>query len=730
MNDKTAQNVTSSRKDIYSSSNLYSDIEREIERAKRYGRKFTLIIVDIDQFKYFNECYGHAAGDTALTGVGESIGSNIRSTDTLYRYGGDEFVILLPETNNTEAKSIAFKVRDILAKKTISDYSINERITLSMGISTFGDHGVETHKKLLQSADKALYKAKKTGKNRIFIYRGKHIEEARQKVLPFEKKRKRMVFTGRPIVKGTTRGILFKYKDFIKREVDIYSINDSDLDNELQRIREAVENVYDDLDRLQNVLDKKIDKKHSDIITAHKLILKDRELLEKIENELKKKRINSEAVIKSIFINLENKFNSFSTPSFKSKGKDFADVGNKLLRKLMHINTHHLKHVPKNSIIFAERILPTDIIHIDRTKLNGIISIEGSEYSHAGILARAFNIPYVTHINASYGDLSDKSEIILNGDTGKIIVNPNENDRNKFLEKSKSVKIENIEKKYKGDLLLRKDNELIKIKANIETKEDIELVAKYRPAAIGLTRLEYIYLMHSQKPTRDELYDRLYSMFEPVKSIPITIRLLDIGGDKSLPYINSGKTDHRKMGIMGVRFLLEHPDLLEDQIEACFLLSEHFTVNVLVPMVTIPDDVGRVRDIKDRIMKNKKKIFRYDFKLGAMIEVPSAVFLLDKILDCIDFVSIGTNDLIQYIMAADREENKVSGYFRKGNDIAIDIIKRIVDKTRETGIECDVCGELAGNTAYTKRLLKAGLRNFSVQPRTIPKLRKKIDDII
>ncbi|MBN1410806.1 MAG: phosphoenolpyruvate--protein phosphotransferase [Spirochaetales bacterium] len=707
---------------------IYSDIDKEIERTNRYGRNFSLLFLDIDGFKRINDSYGHQFGDRALVEISDLIGSSIRKVDTIYRYGGDEFVVLLPESGSAEASQIALKIRKIMKTRKKPDDSVIGNITLSMGIASYGEHDIDNAEKLLASADKAVYMAKRTGKDKICKYKGNDIVEVRENRVKHLKKRRRQIYHGVTIVPGILKGILIKYEDMLMNDYEPRSIEEKDLKKELERIDKAFEDTYTNLEKLQESLNGEINDEHLNIIHAHKLMLRDSEFIEKIKSELREKKINSEAVVKKIFNDLEKKFNTFTSPQFKSKAKDIADIGSKILNNLMNIKSHSFEHLPENSVVFARRILPSDIIHAKKNSLKGLITREGSEYSHAGILAKAFNIPFVTNIDAEFIDLRNGSEVILKAPPGKIILNPNEKDKQILSKHAETAAT--IPEKYFNSKNLRIGGETIHISANIESKEDIYYAKKYASDGIGLTRLEYVYLLHNRKPTLRQLISFMNDMFMPLGKESITIRLLDMGGDKLLPYMDYNDSDLSKLGTMGVRYLFKHKKLLTDQIMACLEMNRNHKIRMLLPMITFPEEIIRIKEIIEQIIRFEKKAHYESPEIGAMIELPSAVFLLSDIVKEVDFISIGSNDLVQYTMAADREDSRVSDYFKRGNTVIIDIVKSIVDIAKKAGIECELCGELAGNTKYTKKLLRSGLRNFSVSPHLIPPLRKEIDSIV
>jgi phosphoenolpyruvate-protein phosphotransferase len=720
----TESSISDFKTPTFSSTLLYSDIDREIERSKRYDERFSLVFADIDRFSQINNDHGHIFGDKILVQVSENIRESLRKSDSVYRYGGDEFVILLPETDETRARNIALKLKDVFRNVTIE--KLARRITSSIGVVSYEQERLNNARTLFNAAEEAVIKAKGFGGDTVCVYKDNRVTiiPDSEKKASGRKKSERIVVKGEPIVSGRVTGKIFRYEDNITRELKVYSITDEEAEKEYQRIKDAIFAVEKDLDDLMSLVESKLDKKQLDILQVHKFILKDKELLNKIETELRNKKLNSEAIIKYFFEEWENQFHSFESPELRSKSADVADLGRRILKKLIGITTSILDELPDNAILFSTRILPTDIVHLKKSNLRAIVTLKGSRYSHAAILAKALEIPFISKIDKRIESFRDGANVLVDGFKGRIIINPTQREVRETQDVDDSR--ETIQVPESGEARIEYGNEKIKIFANIETAEDSVDAARYRCDGIGLTRLEYLYILNDKLPTRDTLYEQLVRLYEPVADLPVTIRLLDIGGDKLLPYMNESAASMSKMGTRGIRYLLRHPDLLADQLFVFLKLQDRFSVKVLIPMVTLPSEIKRVRKMLLKIAETAGMKTPSGIKLGSMIEVPSAVLSLDSILDQVDFISIGSNDLVQYTMAADREEAEVSDYYERGNAIIIKSIEYIVRKAKERQVECSLCGELAGDLKYTKKLLACGLTNFSVAPYLIPKLKNKI----
>ena len=502
----------------------------------------------------------------------------------------------------------------------------------------------------------------------------------------------------------------------------------------MKRLDRAIQSVEKDLVRMKHTVKKQVGSDQAAIFEAHRMILKDLTLLKEIEEELKNQRVNIEHVVWQVFRRWEQKLRDSQNIEIRERSSDIADIGRRLLKELLGIRGNTLTRLPAGSIIFAKRLLPSDTVHWDQKNAKGIVTEEGGTNSHVAILASAFHIPLVSRIGVNMDRVSNHSPVILDGNTGKIILRPTRREIADF----KGCRT----REEKRDLALARKMRLVHLEtasrpvtvdANVSSAEECRTAKTYGCDGIGLYRIEQLYMSSPVMPTEEYLFDSLKLSLGILKGREATLRLLDIGGDKTLPYINLVERTNPALGVRGVRLLLKYPNLLQAQLRVFLRLSARFKVRVLVPMVTLAQDIVQVRKALDQEkekLKEKKILFDEKIPLGAMIETPSAALAIDSILEICDFLSIGTNDLLQYTMAADRENMNVADYYEAGNPLILRWIGEIAQKAEQAGKDCEVCGELAGNPDHAEALLKLGVRHLSVVAHRIPKLKEKIQGLL
>jgi phosphoenolpyruvate-protein phosphotransferase len=542
---------------------------------------------------------------------------------------------------------------------------------------------------------------------------------------------KRMVIHGEPIVMGFAIGQVFYYQDIFTREIEKRELTEGQLEEEIKRLQRAIDQVHGDLDNLKSKVTREIDAEHAQIFRAHQLILKDIELFTDIEKSLKNQMLNVEHVVQDVFGRWNKKIRGGDKSGIQERANDVVDVGRRLLRALTgSTGKNSILNLSKDSAIFAQRLLPSDTASLNIKNVKAIVTVEGTQNSHSAILAKALDIPFVSKINIPIDSLPHGTRVIVDGDKGLIIVNPTQAElesypkliRKRLNNRLKIVKrIKNIPLKYNGTL--------IKVTANVSSLSDIKIAKDCGADGIGLYRTEPLYMDSQNFPDEEKLFAQFVKALNYVRDQEVNLRLLDIGGDKTLPFLDIVEIKDPALGLNGIRLLLRYPHLLDMQLRVFLRLSAKFKVKVSVPMVSLPKDMEETRrhfaQEKEKLRKEKIP-FDEDIFLGAMIETPAALMFIDELLDHSDFLSIGTNDLVQYIMAAGREKTEVSGYYQAGNHLVVSALKEVIRKAQELGKECSVCGELAGNLKFTKLFLDIGLRNFSVQPTLVPYVKYKI----
>ena len=362
------------------------------------------------------------------------------------------------------------------------------------------------------------------------------------------------------------------------------------------------------------------------------------------------------------------------------------------------------------------------------------MTVEGTQNSHAAILARALDIPFVAKINITNGAFILEHKVVVDGDKGEVIISPTPEELKSYPRlvqerlKSKQMIIQEIQ-----GVSLEKDGQHVRVYANVSSYSEFQLAKSFKADGIGLYRTEPFYMGRNNLPAEDELFRKLTKTLSCLSGQSIYLRLLDIGGDKSLPFLNFIDLKDPALGLNGVRFLLKYPRLLELQLRVFLRLSNKFNIHIIVPMVSLPGDM---REVCRYLAQEKENFveegipFNNVIPVGAMIETPAALICMDELLEYCDFLSFGTNDLVQYVMAAGREKLDVSDYYEAGNQLILPALKTAIQKAKDRGKECCICGELAGNQNFTEELLNIGIRNFSVQPAVIPDIKHKIYSIL
>ena len=545
-----------------------------------------------------------------------------------------------------------------------------------------------------------------------------------------KKNEEQKIIKGNSISFGYALGKVFVYKDVLTRNLYFYSIERKDVEKELKRINDAFKQVLVDVKKLEENVKDELGKEQSDIFKVHGEILKDKTLLKEIEKELKSELVNAEYAVINVFRKWANKFKVSENETIKSKADDLADISRKLLCSFMDCDINILENVPPESIIVAKRLLPSDTLRLKRKNVKGIIVEQGSGVSHSAIIARSLGIPAVTDVENAVTTIKTGEKLILDGYNGTIIQNPAEKELKTYKNMVQSMnEMETKLIKRAKRIAKTKDKKLIKVYANASSREDAKIAFSRGFDGVGLLRIEQLYMSSKILPDVKYLIKKLSEILEPLKKKVVTIRLLDIGADKNLPYIEIEDEPSPVLGLRGVRLLLKYKNLLRTQLKATIVLAKDYNIQVLVPIVTFHDEMEEIREIAKDCMKeikNEYGIRSKKLKIGAMIETPAAVENIEKIAEVSDFISIGTNDLIQYSVAAGRDNPSVSEYYERGSGLAMKYIMRIVGVADRHGIECSICGEMASELKWIKPLVEVGVKALSVSPYLIPLVKDEI----
>jgi len=536
------------------------------------------------------------------------------------------------------------------------------------------------------------------------------------------KKNSDLQISGTMISPGIAVGRAFLYHDVLTRDISSYTISPNDVPYELQRITNAIEEVRKEIYQLSRSVSHNISSEDGNIFEAQRLMIEDHQFLYAFEKELRNELTNAERVVKNVFRRQIELLDGSSNEMIKAKADDLRDIFRKVLHRLLGSEKNILAKLPKNAIIIAKRLLPSDTVKLDQKNIEGIIVEEGSIHAHSALLARSLGIPALCTNGKPIKKLSDNGCTLIDGYKQIALLNVTEKTASKYREKRKesSIEVKRRKRTIKG-IVKTKSGIPIQLLANANTVEEITASVKAGCDGIGLFRTETLYFQFERLPDEEYLFNSLKRAIEPLGDLPLIIRLLDIGGDKRLPYFDQSDEFSPFLGMRGVRLLLSKPAFLKTQIRALVKLNAIHKLKILIPMVTIPDEVAAVRKVL--IQCQKEQGAPEQIPLGAMVETPSAALAIDDMLQVADFISIGTNDLTQYVMAASRENPNVAELYDRGGDYILPLVKKVKAACEKHDKQCSICGEIVNNEKYMRQYIEAGIDMFSVSAFRIPHLK-------
>ncbi len=505
-------------------------------------------------------------------------------------------------------------------------------------------------------------------------------------------------------------------------------IENERIEEEINRFEFAVKSLVDEFTDILNRM--KDDKTNvSAIIETNILYLQDPYIQDGIINRIKD-RYSAESAVIQEFDNQRIFFKSAKDALLRERATELDQIKERLLSALK--NKCLVYNFPEGTIIIAQSVLPAEVLRFDELKIGGIITEVGGITSHSSILARTFGIPEIIDVKNALSTIKDNDNLIIDGYNGFVVVNPDQN----YLERYRTRKAAEEEHKKKlGDLInldsVTKDGKKITLLANVDFPKDVEAAILVGAEGIGLVRTEHLVISNDKIPDEEEQFRFYNELAERAYPKPVNLRIFDLGSDKYAEGLPKRETNPA-LGLRGMRFLLHRLDLLETQIKAILRASKNKNVSFMLPMVTTINEVIQVKEI---IEKCKRKLaeknidFDPNIPIGLMIETPAAAIMSDELAKHCSFFSIGTNDLTQYSLAVDRDNELVSEYFDAFNPAVIRLMEIIVDAAHKNNISVSICGELAGHSAATKTLIDIGIDKLSVPPSLLLELKSRVRDI-
>lgn len=533
---------------------------------------------------------------------------------------------------------------------------------------------------------------------------------------------KETVLRGIAASPGIAHGKVFVYLQ-ANLEVPCYDIKDS-VEAEMERLDQAIIQTRAQITEVKDKISASLGEGEARIFDAHLLVLEDAALIEEVANEIKSSGKNIEHCYHLVAQRYISFFNSMEDAYLKERVSDIRDVTRRLLQNLLGGHKIELGQLAENSIVVSEDITPSETADMDRSKLLGFVTDAGGQTSHSVIMARSLRIPAVVGLHDATQKLRTGDEIIVDGFEGLVIINPSRECLYRYgqlvEERKKRDAVYAAVVPESGETL---DGEQMLLMANVEGAHEIGSVLEKNADGIGLFRTEGIFLRHHGYPSEEVQYEEYKSVAAALGDQPVIIRTLDIGGDKT---IEGDNADQSFMGFRAIRFCLENQDIFKTQLRAILRASAHGNVKLMYPMISGLSELRRANAILSEVkdaLRAEGEPFDEAIQVGAMVEVPSAATIVDLLARDTDFLSIGTNDLIQYLMAVDRLNDRVAHLYEPTHPAVLRTLKAIIDGAHRVGTEISICGEIAGDPIYLSLLLGMGAHSISLTPAMLPEVK-------
>ncbi len=535
-------------------------------------------------------------------------------------------------------------------------------------------------------------------------------------------------YSGKSVYKGITMGpvaVLEKQDDLVRRrKID-------DPEQEIERTGAACEQAKDQLGKLYDKAVKEVGETSAAIFEVHQMMLEDDDYLESIHNIIRTELVNAEYAVAQTGDNFSEMFASMDDDYMKARAADVKDISNRLIRILSGAGDTDLSSM-EPSILIADDLSPSETVQLDKEKILAFVTVHGSSNSHTAILARTMNIPALIGVPLRLDDIKNGMMAVVDAHEGTVTFDPDEAMMARASERiaQEKEKLRLLEE-LKGKENVTLSGKEIKIFANIGSVSDVGYVLENDAGGIGLFRSEFLYLGRTDFPTEEEQFQAYKQVLQTMAGKKVIIRTLDIGADKQVDYFNLAKEENPALGYRAIRICLKQPDIFKTQLRALLRAAVFGNLSIMYPMITSAEEVQKIYEIVAETEKELKEA-EVPYKVpeqGIMIETPAAVMISDELAEIVDFFSIGTNDLTQYTLAIDRQNEKLDDFYNPHHKAILRMIKMVVDNSHKCGKWTGICGELGADTELTEEFINMGVDELSVSPSMVLKVRQRVREI-
>ena len=535
-------------------------------------------------------------------------------------------------------------------------------------------------------------------------------------------------FQGKSVYKGIVMGPVAVLK---KNDYQVKRARIEDPEAEVKRVEEAVEVSKKQLGRLYDKAVREVGEASAAIFEVHQMMLEDEDYLESMQNMIRTELVNAEYAAAATGDNFAEMFAAMDDEYMKVRSADVKDISERLVRNLSGEGDNDLSSI-EPSIIVADDLSPSETVQMDKEKILAFVTVHGSTNSHTAILARMMNIPALIGVPMDLNSLKTGMTAVVDGFSGQVIFEPEEGVQ-KETEKRMQEEAEKqkLLEELKGKENVTPDGRKINIYANIGSVGDLGYVMENDAGGIGLFRSEFLYLGRNDFPTEEEQFQAYKQAVQTMAGKKVIIRTLDIGADKQVDYFNLGKEENPALGYRAIRICLKQPKIFKAQLRALFRAAVYGNLSVMYPMITSTEEVEKIYAIVAEV-EEELKAQEVQYKIpeqGIMIETPAAVMISDRLAEMVDFFSIGTNDLTQYTLAIDRQNEQLDDFYNPHHEAVLRMIRMVVENAHKCGKWAGICGELGADLTLTEQFVRMGVDELSVAPSMILKLRKIVREM-